>query len=181
MSKRDAKARITLATEATTPGTANAKNLPSMRKGEPMTNVADDRALFLGEAAATTPLPVVRIAIADDDPDSLHLLRLVLENPATEIYEATTGMELARLLLENAPFDLVVADILMPWMEGLQVLRSARMADVMTPVLVITGLVRPDVQTTVDRLGNARLLRKPFGIPELRAVISELMRRQRLS
>ncbi len=146
-----------------------------------MTNVSDDRELIPGLAVATRPLPVLRIAIADDDPDSLDLLRLALESPATAIYEAVTGMELARLLLENDPFDLVVTDVLMPWMEGLQVLSSARKAKVMTPVLVITGLVRPDVQDTVDRLGNARLLRKPFGIPELRAVISELTRRQRLS
>jgi two-component system cell cycle response regulator CtrA len=99
----------------------------------------------------------------------------------TEIYEATNGVELVQLLIENDPFDLVVTDVLMPWMEGLQVLRSARAAEVMTPVLVISGLTRPDLQTTVERLGNAALLHKPFGIPDLRAAISALMSRQLLS
>jgi two-component system cell cycle response regulator CtrA len=146
-----------------------------------MTNVSDSRDIMLGEATGLTPLPVLRVAIADDDPDSLELLRLALENPMTEIYEATNGVELVQLLIENDPFDLVVTDVLMPWMEGLQVLRSARAAEVMTPVLVISGLTRPDLQTTVERLGNAALLHKPFGIPDLRAAISALMSRQLLS
>jgi DNA-binding response OmpR family regulator len=124
---------------------------------------------------------VLRIAIADDDPDSLELLRLALESPLTEIYEASNGVELVQLLVENDPFDLVVTDVLMPWMEGIQVLRSARVAEVMTPVLVISGLTRSDLQGKVDSLGNARLLHKPFGIPELRAAVSDLMSRQRLS
>ena len=146
-----------------------------------MTNVLDSRDMMLGEATGLTPLPVLRIAIADDDPDSLELLRLALESPMTEIYEATNGVELAQLLIENDPFDLVITDVLMPWMEGLQVLRSVRVAEVMTPVLVISGLTRADLQTTVERLGNAALLPKPFGIPDLRAAISDLMSRRLLS
>jgi DNA-binding response OmpR family regulator len=63
----------------------------------------------------------------------------------------------------------------MPWMEGLQVLHSARAAEIHTPVLVITGLTRPDLQAKVDRLGNAKLLRKPFGIRELRAAVADLV------
>ena len=146
-----------------------------------MTYVSDSRELVLFEAAALTPLPVLRIAVADDDPDSLELLRLALESPMTEIYEATNGVELVQLLLENDPFDLVITDVLMPWIEGIQVLRSARVAEVMTPVLMISGLTRPDLQGKVESLGNASLLRKPFGIPELRAAISDLISRQLLS
>ena len=146
-----------------------------------MTYVSDSRELVLCEAAALTPLPVLRIAVADDDPDSLELLRLALESPMTEIYEATNGVELVQLLLENDPFDLVITDVLMPWIEGIQVLRSARVAEVMTPVLMISGLTRPDLQGKVNGLGNAKLLHKPFGIPELRAAISDLMNRQLLS
>jgi len=123
----------------------------------------------------TPPPAVLRIAIADDDPDSLALLRQALASPATEIHEATTGVELVRLLLENGPFDLVVTDVLMPWTEGLQVLRSARLADDRTPALLISGMTRPGLQATVEGLGNARLLHKPFGVVELRAAASDLM------
>jgi DNA-binding response OmpR family regulator len=146
-----------------------------------MTNVSDDRALTLAEIAVPTPLPLLRIAIADDDPDSLELLRLALGSPVTEIYEATNGVELVQLLAKSDPFDLVVTDVLMPWMEGLQVLRSARASEDMTPVLVISGLTRPDLQARVDGLGNAKLLHKPFGIAELRAAVSTLTSGQSFS
>jgi DNA-binding response OmpR family regulator len=146
-----------------------------------MTNVSDDRALSLAEIAVPTPLPLLRIAIADDDPDSLELLRLALGSPVTKIYEATNGVELVQLLAKSDPFDLVVTDVLMPWMEGLQVVRSARAAEDMTPVLVISGLTRPDLQARVDGLGNAKLLHKPFGITELRAAISALISGQSFS
>jgi DNA-binding response OmpR family regulator len=142
---------------------------------------SENRASMPGELAAPRPQQVSRIAIADDDPDSLALLRMALGNPATEICEATNGVELVQLLLENEPFDLVVTDILMPWIEGLAVLRSARGADDMTPVLLITGLARPDLEAKVEGFGNARLLRKPFGISELRAAVFDLMHGQRPS
>jgi DNA-binding response OmpR family regulator len=51
----------------------------------------------------------------------------------------------------------------------------------MTPVLLITGLSRPDLQAAVERLGHAKLLRKPFGISELRAAVHDLMIGQQLS
>lgn len=131
--------------------------------------------------AARRQMTVSRIVIADDDPDSLALLRLALGNPLIEICEASNGAELVQLLAEDGPFDLVVTDIHMPWMEGLQVLHSARAAEVNAPVLVITGLPGTDLEAKVDRLGNAKLLRKPFGIPELRAAVADLMARQPLA
>ena len=141
---------------------------------------SDRREFTLEElaSAARKQMPISRIVIADDDPDSLELLRLALGNPQIEICEASNGADLVDLLAESGPFDLIVTDVLMPWMEGLQVLLSARAAEIHTPVLVISGLTRPDLQTKVDRLGNAKLLRKPFGIPELRAAVADLVAAQ---
>jgi len=148
-----------------------------------MMNVSDQAEFTLGglALAARRQATVSRIVIADDDPDSLELLRLALGNPQIEICEAVNGAELVDLLAEQGPFDLVVTDVHMPWMEGLQVLLSARAAEIHTPVLVITGLTRPDLQIKIDRLGNAKLLRKPFGVSELRAAVAELMAAQRLA
>jgi CheY-like chemotaxis protein len=141
-----------------------------------MMNGSENGEFTFGELAraAQKPMKGSRIVIADDDPDSLDLLRLALGGPQIEICEAANGADLVDLLAEDGPFDLIVTDVLMPWMEGLQVLTSARAAEIHTPVLVISGLTRPDLQTQVDRLGNAKLLRKPFGIPELRAAVADL-------
>jgi DNA-binding NtrC family response regulator len=61
----------------------------------------------------------------------------------TEIYEATNGVEFVAASLENDPFDLVITDVLMPWMEGPSGVALCSKAEVMTPVLVITGLTSP--------------------------------------
>jgi CheY-like chemotaxis protein len=151
------------------PGTSHAERLPVPSK---------ENIMHAGPDSAPPPAlpPVLRIAIADDDPDSLELLRLAIDSPLAEIHEATNGVELVQLLLQRKPFDLVVTDVLMPWAEGLDVLRSARKNDVLTPVLVISGLTGADLQSKVDRLGNARLLHKPFGILDLQTAISALLK-----
>jgi CheY-like chemotaxis protein len=115
-----------------------------------------------------------RILIADDDEDCRELVSLALHAPGTEICMAASGAELIELVAEGGPFDLIVTDINMPWMEGLQVLASIREAGLTTPALVITGVTRPDLQASVERMGNARLLCKPFGIAALREAIAAL-------
>jgi two-component system OmpR family response regulator len=118
---------------------------------------------------------VARVVIADDDPDTLELLHRALRSPTTEILEAASGAELVQRLADDGPFDLIVTDIQMPWMHGLDVLRSVRAANVQTPALVVTGASRAELESTVTRLGWTRLLRKPFGIASLRQAVSELL------
>lgn len=119
--------------------------------------------------------PVLRIAIADDDPDSLDMIGEFLRSPTTEIHKAQSGSELVELLAERGPFDLIVTDVDMPWTQGLAVIRSARAADIKAPVIVITGLTRPDLESTVASLGNARLLRKPIELSALRRTVAEIL------
>ena len=120
-------------------------------------------------------LVVARVAIADDDPEALQLLSDILCSPTVEICKAASGAELVILLAEQGPFDLIVTDIDMPWMEGLAVIRSARAAEIQAPVLFISGISRPDLPIAVERLGNSRLLRKPFAVSTLRKTVSEML------
>ncbi len=127
------------------------------------------------EVHSTNTGRVAKIAIADDDPETLQLLREALRSPAVEITAVAGGGELVELLAERGPFDLIVTDIDTPWMDGLSAIRSARAADVTTPVLVVTGLARMGLQVAVARLGNARLLQKPIEISAVRAAAAALM------
>ena len=128
-----------------------------------------------GTRAANDNLSVARVAIADDDPDALDLLGEALRPLAVQVDRASTGAELVVLLAEQGPFDLVVTDIGMPWMEGLAVIRSARASEIETPVLFVSGLARPDLEASVARLGNARILRKPIVVSALRNAVSEML------
>ena len=117
----------------------------------------------------------MRILIADDDPDTLELVRLALRSPGIEICEATNGAVFLQVLGGRHPFDAIVADVQMPWMDGLRAVELARRFHIQTPVLVITGRADPDLQRRVERIDRARLLRKPFGILELRVALADLV------
>lgn len=118
---------------------------------------------------------VAKVVIADDDPETLDLLGDILSSPTTAIYKAASGSELVMLIAQQGPFDLIVTDVDMPWMNGIDAIRSARGSEVQSPVLVISGLSRPDLAADVERLGNARLLRKPICVSALRKAVSELL------
>jgi CheY-like chemotaxis protein len=118
---------------------------------------------------------VARVVIADYDPETLELLSDILRSPAVEICKVASGAELEVLLAEQGPFDLIVTDIDMPWMEGLAVIRSARAAEIGAPVLFVSGLSRPDLPAAIERLGKARLLCKPIEVSTLRKTVSEML------
>jgi CheY-like chemotaxis protein len=120
-------------------------------------------------------LMVAKVAIADDDSDTLDLLGDILSNPTTVVYKAASGAELVVLLADHGPFDLIVTDVDMPWMDGIAAIRSARGSEVQAPVLVISGISRPELPAEVARLGNARLLRKPIELSAVRKAVSELL------
>lgn len=93
-----------------------------------------------------------------------------------EVLRADNGVVLIELVANHGPFDLIVTDISMPWMSGLQVALSARHAGVRTPVIVITGLRDDALMRKISHLGdNTILLRKPFELAELRGAVELLL------
>lgn len=143
-----------------------------------MTNQeANDNGVFYNGVAPLGARPHrARIVVADDDPEALDLLGDVLRTMDVQVYRASSGAELVVLLADHGPFDLIVTDIDMPWMEGLGVVRSARAAEIETPVLFVTGVERPNLAARVAGMGNARLLRKPIMIAEVRRAVREMLR-----
>lgn len=117
-----------------------------------------------------------RILVADDDPDLLRSVAAALERLGAEVVRARNGGELIERLADQGPFTLVVADVSMPWMSGLQVLYSARTAGLGIPVVVMTALKDERLVEQVQALGrNAVLLRKPFELDELESAVTRLV------
>src|SRR5262245_23440872 len=75
-----------------------------------------------------------RILVADDDPDMLDTVAEAIAADGSEVVRAASGGELIQRLAEEGPFDLIVTDISMPWMSGIQVTQTARTAGLNTPV-----------------------------------------------
>jgi CheY-like chemotaxis protein len=118
---------------------------------------------------------VTRLLLADDDPNTLEFLRLALSTRDVEIKEATSGAELVSLLASGGPYDLVVTDVAMSWMSGLQAIAAVRTAGLSTPALVVTGLSDPSLVERVSRLGRVGLLLKPVSVAELLGAIDALL------
>jgi two-component system CheB/CheR fusion protein len=118
----------------------------------------------------------VRVLVADDDPQLLETVCEALTRLKADVVQASSGADLIEQLATAGPFDLVVTDISMPWMSGLQAMRSTRAAGIAMSVIVMTGLTDPRIAAQVKSLGaNAVLLRKPFTLDDLEAAASRLL------
>ena len=113
-----------------------------------------------------------RALVADNDREMLEMVSRVLGRLGLEVITASSGAELLENVAEQGPFDLVVTDVAMPWMSGLQVMHSARTAGMRCPVVVITALRDPRTADQVETLGaEVRRLNKPFSVGELEEAV----------
>jgi CheY-like chemotaxis protein len=110
-----------------------------------------------------------QVAIADDDPAIAELIAKILTRAGCTVHVASNGAELVRLLTQH-PVDVVVADIAMPWMTGLQVLRAVRRAGRETPFVLVTGMPVQNHDTD-----GVRVLTKPFRAADLRDAVGSAL------
>jgi CheY-like chemotaxis protein len=120
-----------------------------------------------------------RVLVADDDPLLLSTITDALTDLGATVIGAASGAELIEQLANEGPFDLLVTDVSMPWMSGLQAMQAIRTAGLGTPVIVMTALSDERIPLQVRALGhNATLLRKPFDLTELIGAASTLLERR---
>ena len=112
-------------------------------------------------AAAPRALLPARVLLVEDDSDLRTLLDLSLANAGYTVTAADSGTQ-AITLLGTEYFDIVVLDLVLPWVNGYQVLAAIRDNDATTemPVIIITGAAVTDWEFKGDP--GVSLLRKPF-------------------
>jgi two-component system KDP operon response regulator KdpE len=117
----------------------------------------------------------MKILIADDDPQILRALKVTLRARGYEIITADDGAEALDLAMNHRP-DLVMLDLGMPKLDGVEVIHALR-GWTQIPILVVSG--RTDAADKVDALdaGADDYVTKPFAIDELLARIRALTRR----
>jgi two-component system KDP operon response regulator KdpE len=117
----------------------------------------------------------VKILIADDDPQILRALRVTLGSQGHEILTAADGKETIAAASKHPP-DLLILDLGMPHLDGMEVIRAVRGWSQL-PILVVSG--RTDAADKVDALdaGADDYVTKPFAIDELLARVRALTRR----
>lgn len=120
-----------------------------------------------------------RILVADDDADILELVAFRLEQAGHETMRARDGEEALALARERPPA-LCVLDVLMPKLNGFEVLRALREEDATksVPVIMLTASVQDRDVARGFEVGADDYMRKPFNPRELQARVEALLRRR---
>lgn len=116
-----------------------------------------------------------QILLVDDDEVLRELMRLVLEDEGYGLTECVDGQEALQAILARS-FDLVIADLKMPVMDGARFLSEAQKqgADV-PPVIIFSGSTGDDVEGALARLPVSLVLRKPIDPDSLVSAIQQLI------
>ncbi len=122
-----------------------------------------------------------RILVVDDDAMARRSLRAMLERGHYHVETAAGGEEAIRLLFSYEP-DLVLLDILMPGMDGLETCRRIRAlpGSDLLPIIFLTADERPEIHAEAFRAKGDDFLRKPVLSAELIVRVRSLMRLKRL-
>lgn len=121
------------------------------------------------------------ILVVDDDPDVREILRAHLEDAGHVVDEAGDG-EAAIQRLREQPVDLVITDIYMPKLDGLDLMRRIRSFGLKIPIIEISGAapaigpVERQLFSVAAAQGPHKRLRKPILQADLLAAVAELLR-----
>jgi two-component system cell cycle response regulator CpdR len=110
---------------------------------------------------------MARILLAEDDASMLDFLKLALEKAGHDVTTAHNGLEALDTLAKDAPFDLLLTDIVMPGMDGVELAQKATDLCSTIKVMFITGFAAVAITKNQPSTENARVLSKPFHLNDL--------------
>ena len=120
----------------------------------------------------------ITILVADDDPNLREVVRYALSREGFLVIEANNGVEALTLALARAP-DLVVLDVLMPELDGLEVCRRLRRDRESLPILFLSSRDEELDRVVGLEIGGDDYVTKPFSPRELVSRVKALLRRSR--
>jgi two-component system cell cycle response regulator CtrA len=120
----------------------------------------------------------MRVLVVEDDANAARAIAMMLRGHGAICDQTDTGEE-ALELVRHYDYDIVVLDLLLPDMEGFEVVRRMRSSRVETPVLILSGLNRPNAKVKGFGMGADDYITKPFDKAELIARIQAVIRRSK--
>src|SRR4051794_31010250 len=118
----------------------------------------------------------MRVLLVDDDREVAEYVRRELEEESFSVvvaHEGASGLRLA----ETSAFDVIVLDVMMPFLDGLQMTRTLRRQNILTPILLLTGRDAPEEIVRGLDAGADDYLTKPFSFDVLLARLRARTRR----
>jgi two-component system chemotaxis response regulator CheY len=120
---------------------------------------------------------VTKILTVDDSASMRNLVKLALVDAGFDVEQATDGREALNMALANN-YDLVLADVNMPNMDGIELIRALRAdgGNRMTPILMLTTVTNPAQRAEGKAAGATGWIVKPFHPEQLIAAIRRALR-----
>ncbi|MEI6462365.1 MAG: response regulator transcription factor [bacterium] len=118
----------------------------------------------------------MRILVADDDTDIASIIKSILVRESYAVDTASDGRK-AYDMLHNEEYDLLLLDLMMPYLSGENLLRQIRSENLNTPVIVLTA--KDSTSSKIEMLGNGAddYISKPFELDEVVARVKTVIRR----
>jgi len=122
------------------------------------------------------------VLVAEDDPDVRALIETVLDAYVYRSISVIEGNEALKLLLEpHHPFSVVLTDLQLPGLSGLELLRAIRRRDANIAVVVASGRIEDETLDELKALDITAFLDKPFTITQLVDTMTLVSRRRDVS
>jgi two-component system cell cycle response regulator CpdR len=124
--------------------------------------------------AKPSQVPMRRILLAEDDESMRGFLERALAKAGYDVISYANGQEALDRLKEE-PFTLLLTDIVMPRMDGIELARRASELDPELKIMFITGFAAVTLNTDSSTVKDARVLSKPFHLRDLVKEIDRLL------
>jgi DNA-binding NtrC family response regulator len=119
----------------------------------------------------------VTAALVDDDEEVLDLIEQILKEEGLTTWRFHQAEDLLETL-ESTSFDIIISDLILPGLTGLELLDRLHRKGITTPFVLITGYASLDSAIESVNRGAFSYIKKPFNIEEIRFVINRLRQRQ---
>lgn len=121
-----------------------------------------------------------RVLIIEDDPHIVDLIEIHLNDLGCSLVRASDGLR-GLAAAEGSTFDLIILDLMLPHIDGLEVCRRLRMQQINTPILMLTAKSEEIDKVLGLETGADDYLTKPFSVRELIARVKAIFRRSNLA
>lgn len=111
-----------------------------------------------------------KLLVVDDEPDICEFAQSYFKKRGLKVFTATSGQEGLQMIQANKP-DLVLLDMRMEGMSGLEVLKELRAKNLSTKVILITGAEESEETNQARALGIADVVHKPLVLGDLEKIV----------
>ncbi len=112
-----------------------------------------------------------KILVVDDEVNMQKVLGIFFKREGYEVAAASNGKEASVMLKEGTPYDLVVSDLKMPVMDGIELLQFIRDSGLQIPVILLTAYGSISEAVDAMKLGAVDFITKPFNKDDLKRIV----------